>query len=166
MTFFSMIKMSTLLSLCLLVLVACDNTQNIEAQETTIRFNQLTLEPKENTRRWYFMQQAERGKAVFSANCAICHGAQAQATPHWRTLDANGNYPPPPLNGSAHAWHHPLSILGRTVYYGGAPVGGQMPEFKGKLSETDIIDVIAHFQSYWSDDIYQRWLQIEKSSRQ
>ncbi len=128
-------------------------------------FSNITLTPKKETQRWYFAEQAERGKTIFTDNCAVCHGNNAQATPHWKTLDANGNYRPP-LNGSAHAWHHPLAILGRTIYHGGAPVGGQMPAFKDQLSETDIIDVIAHFQSYWSDDIYQRWLQIENSSRQ
>jgi mono/diheme cytochrome c family protein len=150
---------------CLSLLSACDNTQQTQLEGILLGFNQQTLEPKADTQRWYFAEQAERGKTVFANNCAVCHGKNAEATPHWKTLDANGHYPPPPLNGSAHAWHHPLAILGRTIYLGGAPVGGQMPAFKGVLSETDMIDVIAHFQSYWSDDIYQRWLQIENSYR-
>lgn len=138
-------------------------TSNVK---TLLNFADITLTPKKETQRWYFAEQAERGKTVFAANCAACHGNNAEATPHWKTPNSSGHYPPPPLNGSAHAWHHPLSVLGRTIYNGGAPVGGQMPAFKNRLSETDIIDVIAHFQSYWSDDIYQRWLQIENSSRQ
>lgn len=166
MKIFSIIKKGSLLSLCLLVLAACDNTQRTQLEDTLTRFNQLSLEPKADTQRWYVAEQAERGKTVFATNCAACHGNNAEATSHWKTLDTNGNYPPPPLNGSAHAWHHPLMILGRTIYHGGAPVGGQMPAFKDQLSETDIVDVIAHFQSYWPDDIYQRWLEIEKTSRE
>lgn len=163
---FSIIKALGLLTLLGLLLTACDNTQQAQPEDTLVGFNQLTLEPKAGTQRWYFAEQAERGKTVFANNCAVCHGKNAEATPYWKTLDANGHYPPPPLNGSAHAWHHPLAILGRTIYHGGAPVGGQMPAFKDVLSETDMIDAIAHFQSYWSDDIYQRWLQIENSYRQ
>lgn len=159
-----------MISFLLLVLISCEKKEEktvVTASENnnTFSFAQLTLMPKQGTGRWYFPEQAERGKAVFAANCAVCHGNNAEATPYWKTPNDRGNYPPPPLNGSAHAWHHPLSILGRTIYFGGAPVGGQMPAFKDKLTESDIIDVIAHFQSYWSNDIYDRWLQIENNSR-
>jgi mono/diheme cytochrome c family protein len=130
---------------------------------TTLALSQVTLTPKENTKRWYFLAQAEKGKAICSRNCAVCHGKNAEATPSWKTPNANGQYPPPPLNGTAHAWHHPLHLLGSTIYNGGAPVGGQMPAFKDQLAESDIIDVIAYFQSYWSDDIYERWLVMQKS---
>jgi mono/diheme cytochrome c family protein len=166
MPFFSTMKTPSLLSLCVLLLSACDNTQHTTPEDTLIRFNQLTFTPKADTQRWYVDEQAERGKTVFASHCVVCHGKNAEATQHWKTLDAHGNYPPPPLNGSAHAWHHPLAILRRTIYHGGAPVGGQMPAFKAVLSETDIVDVIAYFQSHWSDDIYQRWLKIETSFRQ
>lgn len=168
-------KMRTItLVICLflvLMVTACDKKEketpavSINTSSNSASFAELTLTPKSGTDRWYFAEQAERGQAVFAANCAVCHGNNAEATPHWKTPNDSGHYPPPPLNGSAHAWHHPLSILGRTIYFGGAPVGGQMPAFKDKLTESDIIDVIAHFQSYWSDDIYDRWLQIENSSR-
>lgn len=152
------------------VLASCDNAQQPSSldegsDQTVINFNQLTLEPKHTTQRWYFAEQAERGAIIFASHCAVCHGRQAESTPHWKTPTDSGHYPPPPLNGSAHAWHHPLSILGRTIYNGGAPVGGLMPPFKDKLSESDIIDVIAHFQSYWDQSIYERWLEIEMTSR-
>ncbi|MGH1438638.1 MAG: c-type cytochrome [Cellvibrionaceae bacterium] len=154
------------ITICFLFLVNCDNFNSSQASKASFDFHKITLNSKENTQRWYFSEQAKRGELTFSNNCAACHGRNAEATPHWKTPDANFNYPPPPLNGSAHAWHHPLSVLGSTIYHGGAPVGGQMPSFKDSLSESEIIDVIAYFQSYWSDDIYNRWLEIEKSSRQ
>jgi mono/diheme cytochrome c family protein len=141
------------------------NSDTYNKSDTVISFSQITLSPKPMTTRWYFSDQAARGKEVFINNCAVCHGNSAEATNDWKTPDANGNYPPPPLNGSAHAWHHPISVLGRTIYNGGAEVGGQMPAFKDKLSESEIVDVIAHFQTYWSDSIYERWLMIENSSR-
>jgi len=158
-----------LLSLLLLVLSGCDNGLKTNEQQSTdnaLALDELTLSPKENTNRWYFSEQLSRGKIIFAKNCAVCHGNNAEATPDWKTPNAQGHYPPPPLNGTAHAWHHPLSILVRTIYTGGAPVGGQMPAFKNQLNETDMVDVMAYFQSYWSDDVYQRWLSIERSSRE
>ena len=156
----------------LLLVSACDSSESTSGAasipantNTVLGFHDVTLAPKADTQRWYYGQQAERGAKVFAANCAICHGPNAESTPNWREVNSAGQYPPPPLNGSAHAWHHPMAMLGSTIYNGGAPVGGQMPAFKNKLKETDIIDVIAHFQTYWSNDIYQQWLQIENRAR-
>jgi len=107
--------------------------------------------------RWYTPQQVEDGAVLFKQNCATCHGQNAEATPNWKQTDANGKYPPPPLNGTAHAWHHDLTVLKRTVREGGIKLGGIMPPFKDKLSSQDIDRVIAYFQSKWPDDLYQKW---------
>lgn len=109
------------------------------------------------TERWYSDEQVLQGEKLFRQNCAGCHGQNAEATPNWKQTDANGNYPPPPLNGSAHAWHHDLDLLRRTVREGGAKLGGQMPAFEGVLGSEEIDSVIAYFQSKWPDDIFQRW---------
>jgi thiol:disulfide interchange protein DsbC len=107
--------------------------------------------------RWYSDEQVTQGEQLFRQNCSSCHGQNAEATPNWKQTDANGNYPPPPLNGSAHAWHHNLDLLRRTIRDGGAKLGGQMPGFEGSLSAAEIDSVIAFFQSKWSDEIYERW---------
>ncbi|MFT5420451.1 MAG: mono/diheme cytochrome c family protein [Candidatus Endobugula sp.] len=167
----SLVKFLFIASLSL-SLFSCDkkadeksSSSHINEKNTVLGFDDITLTPKETTTRWYFFEQAERGRVIFSSRCAVCHGRNAEATPNWKTPNDNGHYPPPPLNGTAHGWHHPISILGRTIYNGGAPVGGQMPAFKDQLAESDIIDVIAHIQTHWSDTIYARWLTIENSSR-
>jgi thiol:disulfide interchange protein DsbC len=107
--------------------------------------------------RWYTNEQASQGEKLFRRNCAACHGQNAEATPDWKKTDANGNYPPPPLNGTAHAWHHDLDLLRRTVREGGAKLGGQMPAFEKILDAEEVDSVIAFFQSKWPDDIFQRW---------
>jgi thiol:disulfide interchange protein DsbC len=107
--------------------------------------------------RWYSEDQVAQGEQLFRQNCASCHGQNAESTPNWKKTDADGNYPPPPLNGTAHAWHHDLDLLRRTIREGGAKLGGQMPAFEGVLSAEQIDSVIAFFQSKWPDDIYQRW---------
>ena len=84
--------------------------------------------------RWYSNEQVSQGEKLFRQSCAACHGQNAEATLDWKKTDANGNYPPPPLNGTGHAWHHDLDLLRRTVREGGAKLGGQMPAFEGILS--------------------------------
>ncbi len=109
--------------------------------------------------RWYSAEQVRQGEALFARHCARCHGEKAQGTaPDWRRPMADGRYPPPPLNGTAHTWHHPLSMLRDTVRNGGAPVGGWMPAFGSTLSDEEIDAVLAYVQSLWPDEIYRAWL--------
>ena len=107
--------------------------------------------------RWYSDQQLASGETVFKQNCAACHGLNAEGTSDWKKTDSNGNYPPPPLNGSGHAWHHSKDLLNSTILDGGLKLGGVMPSFSGKLSDADVDSTIAYFQSKWPDDIYLKW---------
>ncbi|MDH4107095.1 MAG: cytochrome c [Gammaproteobacteria bacterium] len=134
---------------CLPLLAACSN----EAREPTV------------AGRWYTASQVEAGEPLFRQYCATCHGEDGSATPDWRRLDANGNYPPPPLNGSAHTWHHPLDVLDATIVQGGAPFGGQMPAFGSALDADDRLAIIAYLQHWWPDDIYGKWREIDERSR-
>ncbi len=106
-----------------------------------------------------------RGAALFKQHCAACHGNRAQGAPNWHQLGADGKYPPPPLDGSAHAWHHPYGALQQTIRDGTLRLGGSMPAWRGKLSEQEIAAVIAHFQSLWPDEIYQAWADIDRRAR-
>ena len=110
--------------------------------------------------RWYSVDEVAQGKSLFLDHCASCHGKAAEGTTDWRTTDANGIYPPPPLNGSAHGWHHSLASLEGTIAMGGAQFGGVMPGFAGTLSEAEARQTIAYFQSFWSDEVYARWREI------
>ncbi len=111
--------------------------------------------------RWYEPHQVTRGAEIFSANCAICHGAKAEGlVPDWRSRLDDGSFPPPPLNGTAHTWHHSLSVLLQVINEGGVALGGQMPGFSSVLTEAEKLSVVAYFQSLWSDDIYEQWQQM------
>jgi thiol:disulfide interchange protein DsbC len=107
--------------------------------------------------RWYNQSDVDKGSALFKQNCSSCHGVNAEGTLDWKKTDSNGKYPPPPLNGTAHTWHHSKDLLRKTILEGGARLGGLMPPFRDKLSDQDIDDVIAFMQSKWTDDIYQKW---------
>jgi mono/diheme cytochrome c family protein len=115
--------------------------------------------------RWYQPAHAAAGKPLYDTHCAECHQPGARGTPDWRERGSDGLLPPPPLNGTAHAWHHPLSVLYKQIMEGSAPGVGTMPAMKGKLSRGEVLAVIAYFQSLWSDEIYQAWRQVDESSK-
>lgn len=105
------------------------------------------------------------GKAVFEQNCAVCHGAQGKGlSGDWRVRDAQGNYPPPPLDDTAHAWHHPTKVLLEVVREGSPGGAGNMPAWKDKLSEAQIQDVVVYIKSLWSDPVYRLWMKMEQQS--
>ncbi|MBL4582901.1 MAG: cytochrome c [Gammaproteobacteria bacterium] len=111
--------------------------------------------------RWNSTEQVVLGREVFTQNCAVCHGAEAQGTVvDWREKLDDGSFPPPPLNGSAHAWHHPQEILLRVIDYGGEAMGGKMPAFIDVLETDEKLAAVAYFQSFWTDEIYQQWMQM------
>ena len=157
------IKRLTLIVMAFIIL-GCGSSENTNIQERASTID--TSAKQHKTGRWYTIAQKEKGLKVFANNCAVCHGDRAQETVDWKTPTAAGHYPPPPLNGTAHAWHHPLSVLQMVIRKGGKPLGGVMPAWEGVLSEEEINAAIAAFQSYWPDEVYQRWLEIDQQSQQ
>lgn len=111
----------------------------------------------DDNQRWYSQEQAQKGLVIYQENCAVCHGKTGASVPTWRQKQANGFYPPPPLDGSAHSWHHPMPFLKYQIENGGTANGGYMPAFGQALTEQEMEDVIAGFQSFWSDEIYEVW---------
>ena len=117
-----------------LFLSACNN-----AQETTAQ-NNITL-----------------GKTTFDKNCVVCHGkAGVGLTKNWKKPQ-NGIYPPPPLNGTAHTWHHSPAILLKTINQGGVKLGGVMPGFKDKLNQSEKQALLDYLYSLWPKDIQQKY---------
>ncbi|KPK11884.1 MAG: hypothetical protein AMJ68_04135 [Acidithiobacillales bacterium SG8_45] len=108
----------------------------------------------------------EKGFRVYRKNCGTCHGDSGQGAPDWQKPGPDGKYPPPPLNGTGHAWHHPQAALVRTIRHGTIAIGGKMPAWGDKLSDEDIAAVIAWFQSRWPDELYQAWARMDQQSRQ
>ncbi len=108
--------------------------------------------------------QLALGKKVYEAHCKQCHGAKAEGHPSWRMQGPDGKYPPPPLDGGGHAWHHTNAVL-TDVIKNGSPGGmGNMPGWKGKLSDREIAAVIDWFKSLWPEEAYEIWYQIELES--
>ncbi len=115
--------------------------------------------------RWYKPAHTEIGRGLFDSHCASCHGVGAVGAPNWRQPDVTGLYRPPPLNGTAHAWHHPLTVLYEQVMRGSAPGVGNMPAFRGTLARGEVLAIIAYFQSLWPDEIYHAWQRMDEAAR-
>ena len=138
----------------LMLFTACSDLEPDIAETSKIELIQSSA-------RWYSRDQVAQGGLVFAANCAICHSSNAEGIAEdWKQRLDDGSFPPPPLNGSAHAWHHPNSMLIQVIDNGGAAFGGKMPAFKDVLEEAEKLAAIAYFQNYWTDETYNQWEQM------
>jgi len=98
------------------------------------------------------------GENVFNQNCVSCHGSKGRGlAKDWKVKDENGNYPAPPLNGTAHTWHHSPSDLLYTINKGGGEMGGQMPGFEGRLSEQEKLALLDYIYSLWPSEIQTKY---------
>jgi mono/diheme cytochrome c family protein len=121
--------------------------------------------PESAPRGWSFAQ-VSRGGELFARNCATCHGGNAEGAPNWRHRGPDGRFPPPPLNGTGHAWHHPKAVLHDVIKNGSPPGQGNMPAWRDRLTDEQIDDIIAWFQSQWPNQVYNAWYQMDQRSRQ
>jgi mono/diheme cytochrome c family protein len=102
-----------------------------------------------------------RGEAVYRQHCAACHGVQLEGQMDWKSRDARGRLPAPPHDESGHTWHHDDEVLFEVTKYGlgkHAPAGYQsdMPAFGDRLSDDEIVAVLAYIKSRWPVDIHRK----------
>lgn len=105
------------------------------------------------------------GERLYQENCASCHGADREGQPNWRTRKADGKLPAPPLDGSAHTWHHPDGQLLAIIAQGVEALGpeGYKSDMKGfgdRLSASEIRDILAFIKAQWPADIRERQAEI------
>lgn len=80
------------------------------------------------------------GQAIFQQHCGVCHGQSGE-----------GKLPAPPMNLLGHAHHHPDWELQMVIEQGRTGLG-QMPAWKGKLSDREIRAVIVYIKTLWEAD--------------
>ena len=103
-----------------------------------------------------------QGRAIYTNNCAACHGEALQGQPNWRERMPNGRLPAPPHDKTGHTWHHPDAMLVDMVKNGlvpgkTAPRGyvSDMPAYGAVLSDEEIIAVIAYIKSTWPPKVLE-----------
>lgn len=102
-----------------------------------------------------------RGKAIYSDQCASCHGANLEGQANWRERLPSGRLPAPPHDRTGHTWHHPDAQLFDLTKRGPAAVVGggyqsDMPGFADILSDAEIVDVLSYIKSTWPESIQAR----------
>ena len=117
--------------------------------ESTIRsLEDLTIELNEQAspalknrhvpQRKHDSKRVAKGSTLYQMHCSRCHGRNAEGTENWHLRDPYGSFPPPPLYGSAHTWHHPEAQLVTIVQTG----SGGMPSFREQLDPSEVGDII------------------------
>ena len=112
------------------------------------------------------------GKVIYAEHCASCHGVVLEGQANWRQRDAEGYLPAPPHDETGHTWHHPDSYLFLMTKYGiekmiGRLYPNNMPAYKDKLTDDEIIAALSYIKSTWSGRIQRHHDQInarEKSN--
>ena len=104
-------------------------------------------------------QVVARGKTIYAAQCAACHGARLEGQANWHERDASGRLPAPPHDASGHTWHHPDQVLFDITKYGVAKAAKipdyvtSMPKYEGTLSDDEIVAVLSYIKAQWPENI-------------
>ena len=111
-------------------------------------------------------EQVQQGKILYDQNCASCHKKDLGGTKNWRSVDSDGHTVPPPLNGTAHTWHHSDELLHDIIKHGFNNLiknyQGKMLGFGDKLNDKEIDSILAYIKTYWPEDIYLHHLDMSK----
>jgi len=121
--------------------------------------------PTESFSKYSLSSRIEKGKKLFAQNCSSCHGVegvgQNPESPNGGMLD-EGGYLAPALNGTGHAWHHPNSVLFKTIKHGSIASDSSMRAFSNRLSDKEIVMIIHYFKSLWPDPIREKHSNLNK----
>lgn len=91
---------------------------------------------------------ASAGAKIFATNCSSCHQANGKGQA--------GVFPPlagnPAVTGSATTVIHIVKDgLNGKIVVAGTTYNGQMPAWKGTLSDSDIASVVTYIRSAWGN---------------
>ena len=96
----------------------------------------------------------ETGRAIYATACSSCHGRRLQGQALWQVMDQYAGRRAPPQDGTGHSWQHSDEDLfqkTRTARFPWAPQrdATYMPAFGGKLSDQEILAVLAFIKASW-----------------
>ena len=112
----------------------------------------------------------ELGGRIFQKNCSPCHGSgavgESPASPMGGWASGKGELAPA-LNGTGHAWHHEPAYFFRTIrngstakyQMGNTVINSKMKGWAGRMSDYEMLAVIAYFQSLWPAHIKEGYRQ-------
>ncbi len=98
--------------------------------------------------------QEKRGATLYQEKCQSCHGISGVGETYTIESLTDRNYRiSPPLDESAHAWHHTDEALVKKILEGSSPPG-RMPAWGTQgLTTEDATALVAYMKSLWSERI-------------
>jgi mono/diheme cytochrome c family protein len=96
----------------------------------------------------------EEGQHVYSTACATCHGRRLEGQALWQLQDQYAGRRAPAHDSTGHTWQHADEDLFHITKFGrfaSAPADAEsfMPAYEGKLSDHEILAVIAFIKRQW-----------------
>ena len=110
------------------------------------------------------------GRVVYAENCTSCNGVALEGQANWRQRDSNVYLPAPPRDETGHTWWHPDSHLFLMTKYGledmiGKSCPNNMPAYKDKLTDAEILASLSYIKSTWSGRIQLQHNQINTRTK-
>lgn len=96
-----------------------------------------------------------KGESLYKKNCIGCHGEKGigENPRDIYAKDGKGNYVAPPLNESAHAWHHTDEQLIEIILDGSSRNPRMIAWKSQQLSIDDARALVEYIKSLWSERI-------------
>ena len=96
----------------------------------------------------------DKGATIYSYNCAGCHGRRLQGQALWQLRDQYLGRRAPPHDSTGHTWQHSdeeLFTIVKTGKFSNTPkdIVSYMPAYDGKISDDEILAVLAFIKSSW-----------------
>lgn len=95
-----------------------------------------------------------QGKQLYRQQCGACHGRYLEGQPLWQVQDQYAHRRAPAHDASGHTWQHSDEALFHMTKYGRFPgvpksIHSYMPAFEKRLSDKQILDVLAYIKANW-----------------
>ena len=97
------------------------------------------------------------GASIYAEHCLVCHGVAATGDPAIPTA--------PPHGPEGHTWHHADGQLVQIILGELQFPGRTMPSFKGKLTEAEVLDVLAYLKTGWEPDQLEFQAEVSENWR-
>lgn len=128
--------------IALIILAACSNNAQTSSKTNSVTGNAAATAPGPKR------MSSANGSMVYGTNCSTCHSSDGKGSP--------GAFPPlagnPVVNGDATKVIHIVKNgLSGTIKINGATYAGQMPAWKGTLTNDQIASVISYVRASWGN---------------